>query len=100
MVWWYGDMVKVTFTLDDETVATLRKLAERQHKTQSLVVREAVSHYAAKEDTLSDEERDHLLAVVRELGPRLAPRSRADTDRELAGIRASRQRRGRLRPVD
>ncbi len=93
-------MAKVTFTLDEGTVATIRKLAERQKKPQSMVVREAVSHYAAKEDRLSDEERDHLLKVLDELGPKLPVRSRPDVERELRELRAERRGGGRLHPVD
>jgi hypothetical protein len=93
-------MAKVTFSLDERTVATIRKLAERQKKPQSLVVREAVSHYAAKEDLLTPEERDHFLKVLHELGPKLPDRSREDVDRELAEIRAARRGPGRLHPID
>jgi predicted transcriptional regulator len=39
-------MVKVTFTVDDETVRTLRTIAERLGKPQSMVVREAVAEMA------------------------------------------------------
>ena len=35
-------MVKMTFTLDDETVAVLRKTTARLAKPQSAVVREAI----------------------------------------------------------
>ena len=51
-------MSKATFSLDAATVEALRKLASRQRKPQSLVVREAIAHYAAQEDRLSDAERE------------------------------------------
>ena len=35
-------MAKLTFSLDDETVRTLRMIAERKRKPQSVVVREAI----------------------------------------------------------
>jgi predicted nucleic acid-binding protein len=39
-------MPKLTFSFDDETVETLRKTSERTRKPQSLIVREALAHYA------------------------------------------------------
>jgi len=93
-------MVKVTFTLDDDTVRTLRKMAERTKKPQSLVVREAVAHYAAKEEKLSPEERERWLRTFDELVAKIPPRPREDIERELREIRAARRGRGRLHPVD
>lgn len=92
-------MVKVTFTLDDETVRTLRKVAERTRKPQSLVVREAVAHYAAKEATMTPEERERWLRTFDELIARIPPRPRKDVERELKEIRRSR-RTGWVRPRD
>jgi ribbon-helix-helix CopG family protein len=92
-------MVKVTFTLDEETVRKLRKMAERTKKPQSLVVREAVAHYAAKEDKLTDEEREHKLQILRELGSQLPTRPQAEVVRELRELRSSR-RTGWVRPWD
>src|SRR5437762_2218297 len=46
-------MVKVTFTLDDHTVARLRQAAERLNKPQSQAVREAVRDYADRVGRLS-----------------------------------------------
>ena len=90
-------MPKLTFSLDDETVATLRQTARRTGKPQSLIVREAVAHYAAREDKLSDAERDRLLGVVRRMRRRPATRPQGDVERELADIRQSR-RTGWSRP--
>lgn len=92
-------MVKVTFTLDEETVRTLRKVAERTRKPQSLVVREAVAHYATREDKLTDEEREHKLRILRELGSQLPTRPQSEVDRELRELRRSR-RTGWVRPWD
>lgn len=92
-------MAKVTFSLDDETVRTLRKLAERAKKPQSLVVREAVAQYAARDEKMSDEERERWLRTFDELVAKIPPRSREDIDRELADIRRSR-RTGWVRPWD
>jgi hypothetical protein len=84
-------MPKVTFSLDDEAVRLLRQAAERTRKPQSMVVREAITHYAAREETLSDAERKRLLGVVRSIKNRPPTRSGADVDRELAAIRRSRR---------
>ena len=43
-------MPKVTFSLDDEAVRLLRRVAERSRKPQSLVVREAIAQYAARDE--------------------------------------------------
>lgn len=84
-------MPKLTFSLDDETVETLRKTAARTRKPQSLVVREAIAEYAAREDRLAEPERERLLGVLRRIRQRPASRSRAEVDRELQAIRQSRR---------
>ena len=83
--------VKVTYTLDDETVRRIRKLAERSRKPQSLIVREAVAHYAGREATLTPEERERKLAILRDIGAKLPTRSDKDVERELKDIRRSRR---------
>ena len=90
---------KVTYTLDDETVERVRKLAQRQQKPQSQIVREAIAHYATREDKLTPEEKERQLAVLRQLGPKLPDRSQEDVQRELGEIRESR-RIGWQRPWD
>jgi hypothetical protein len=92
-------MVKVTFTLDEETVRRLRKIADRTKKPQSMVVREAVAHYAARDEKMSDEERDRMLRILDEMMKQPPTRSAEDVDRELREIRVSR-RRGWRRPSD
>ena len=57
-------VVKVTFTVDDETVLRLRRIAARLAKPQSQVVREALKEYEVRSTKLSDEERARMLAVV------------------------------------
>ncbi len=92
-------MVKVTFTLDDATVRTLRKVAARARKPQSLVVREAVAHYAARERKMTSEERERWLRTFDELIAKVPPRPREDVERELKEVRRSR-RTGWVRPWD
>jgi predicted DNA-binding protein len=84
-------MPKVTFSLDDETVETLRKTAQRTRKPQSLVVREAIAQYATREDLLSDADRERMLAVLRRMRQRPPTRPPSEVDRELQEIRRSRR---------
>jgi predicted DNA-binding protein len=84
-------MVKLTFSVDQETVERLKRLAARTRKPQSLVVREAVAYYAEREDMLSDDERVRMLAVLDEMRLDPATRDQAAVDRELRDIRTSRK---------
>ena len=58
-------MVKMTFTLDDATVARLRHSAVRLAKPQSEIVREAIRDYADRVGRLSEQER--LIRRLRDL---------------------------------
>ena len=92
---------KVTYTLDDDTIRQIRRLADRSRKPQSMVVREAVAHYAAREERLTDEEREHQLRVIDDIlarPQRPGDKTRTDVDRELREVRLSRRRGGRLHP--
>ena len=88
-------MVKVTFTFDDDTVATLRRTASRLKKPQSLVVREAIQDYAIRSDRLSEEERKHALKVFDHMVARIPNSSPAEANAEKAAIRANRRGGGR-----
>jgi predicted transcriptional regulator len=88
-------MVKVTFTVDDETVRTLRTTAERLGKPQSLVVREAVAEYAARAGQLTEAERRRLLRALDAMVARPSGRTQAAADRELREIRKARRQGGR-----
>jgi predicted transcriptional regulator len=91
-------MVRVTFTLTDETVAEIRRTAERLRKPQSQVVREAVAEYAARSGQLSDAERRQALAVVHRLRTAGPTRPAAQVDAELRDLRTARRRSGRRHP--
>ena len=93
-------MAKATFTLDDHTLRTIRKLAERTKKPQSLVVREAVAHYAARDERMTGEERERFLRLVDSIAAEPPTRSAQDTDAELRAVRAARRRGGRLHRVE
>ena len=87
--------VKLTFSLDAETVSRLRAAAERLRMPQSQVVREAVAEYSARIGRLSDTERVALLRTFDRLMPSLPPRPAAAVDAELRELRAARRRGGR-----
>ena len=88
-------MVKVTFTLDDGTVAELRRTSARLGTPQSQVVREAVAEYAARADRLPERDRLRMLRVLEALQAAPASRRGATVDAELRDLRAARRRGGR-----
>jgi len=88
-------MLKVTFTVDDETVNTLKRIATRLNKPQSVIFREAIRQYSEHADQLTAEERDRMLAVLDRMVARKPTRSDAEVDAELAKIRADRKTGGR-----
>ena len=90
---------KVTYTLDEQTVERVRRMAHRTRKPQSQIVREAVAYYEARDDKLTPEERERMLDILRTLGAQLPARTQEDVDRELGEIRESR-RTGYSRPGD
>lgn len=91
-------MPKLTFSLDEDSVQTLRRVSERSRKPQSLIVREAIAQYAEREEMLSPDERDRLLAVLQRIRQRPATRPASAVREELREIRRSR-RTGWSRPV-
>lgn len=90
-------MVKVTFSLDDETVAQLRRTADRLGRAQSQVVREAVAEYASRTDRLTEKERLRLLGVLDRIQGAPPTRSARAVDAEIASIRDARRTGGRKR---
>ena len=88
-------MARATFSLDDATVAEIRRTAARLRKPQSHVVRDAIADYAARTDRLSERERLHLLSVLERLRDARPSRPAADVDAELKAVRAARRAGGR-----
>ena len=88
-------MVKVTFTLDDATVAEIRRTAERLGTAQSHVVREAVAEYAARADRVSERERLRTLTILESLRKAPASHTAGAVDAELRTVRAARRKGGR-----
>jgi metal-responsive CopG/Arc/MetJ family transcriptional regulator len=91
-------MIKVTFTLDDGTVASLERTAARLSKPKSQVVREAIRLYGEQTDRLSDEEREQMLELFDDVTARVPHRPRADVEEELAEVRRARRSGGRRTP--
>ena len=88
-------MARATFSLDEATIAEIRRIAERLRKPQSHVIREAVADYAARTDRLSERERRHLLRVLEGLRATRPARAAKDVDAELKTVRQARQAGGR-----
>jgi hypothetical protein len=88
-------MVKVTFSLDEDTVEQIRRTASRLGKPQSHIVREAVADYASRADRLSERERLHLLGVLENLGRTAPTRSARAVDEEIRAVRSTRRQGGR-----
>jgi hypothetical protein len=89
---------KVTFTLDVETIAGLRRSSERLSKSQSEVLREAVHDYSERIGKLSERARLALLERFDELVPRIPPRPLKEVEKELRAIREARRTFGRRTP--
>lgn len=83
--------VKVTFTLDADTVERLKETAKRLAKPKSEVVREAIQDYHSRTDRLSEAERQRMLRAVDELMAKPPTRSQREVDRELRQIRETRR---------
>jgi hypothetical protein len=88
-------MVKMTFTLDDPTVAALRKSAARLRRPRSEIVRLAIRDYAGRVGKLSEPERLRLLRLFDEVVPRIPSRPAAAVDREIDELRRDRRAGGR-----
>lgn len=88
-------MARVTYSLDEATVARIRQTAARLGKAQSHVVREAVAEYAERAGRLSDREREQALEVLERLRATRPTRAVGHVDEELATLRAARRAGGR-----
>jgi len=89
---------KVTFTLDEKTVARLNRAAGYLRIPKSQVVREAIGEYSANLGRLSEEERDRMLSVFDEAVASIPTRPRKEVEEELRAIREARRGGGRRTP--
>lgn len=96
LLWYYCIvMARITFSLDDATVAQIRQTAARLKTPQSHVVREAVADYAARTDRLSERERQQMMGVLERLRDAKPTRPAAEVDEEIRDIRSARRAGGR-----
>jgi hypothetical protein len=92
--------VKVTFTLDQETINRLQIASERLSLPKSQVIREAVHDYYQRIGRLSERERIQMLRIFDEMVPRIPSRAAREVDRELKAIRQARRSGGRRTIVE
>ena len=89
---------KVTFTLDDETVARLRRTAADLARPQSQVVREAIRDFSERAGRLSEAERLRMLRTFDETVPQIPERPLGEVEAEIRALRAERRTGGRGGP--
>jgi len=87
--------IKVTFTLDQDTIMRLETAAERLSRPKSQVIREAVQEYYERMGRLSERERLEMLRLFDKMLPLVPSRPARDVDRELKAIRHERRSGGR-----
>ena len=92
--------VKVTFTLDLETIHRLETSAERLSRPKSQIVREAVQEYYDRIGRLSERERVEMLRVFDKVLPQVPSRPAREVGREWKAIRQERRSGGRKTPVE
>jgi hypothetical protein len=90
-------MIRVTYTLDEATVAAVKRSAERLAQPQSRIVRDAVREYADRIGRLTEAERRHQLAVFDHVVPAIPKRPLEAVEEEIRAIRSARRRGGRRR---
>ena len=91
---------KVTFTLDDATIARLERAAATLAKPKSEVVREAIHDFSGRIGKMSEGERLRMLRIFDEMLPRIPRRDNREVDRELKEIRRVRRSGGRRSPIE
>ena len=90
MVVWRG-MVKMTFTIDEGTADTLRRISKRVDRSQSQVLREAIRHYEPHAGQLSAQERKARVELFDRVIARIPKTPAGKVDAELREIRSSRR---------
>ena len=90
-----GMATKVTFTVDEATVARLNEASRRLGMPKSQVVRDAILDFYDRIGKLSERERRSALHVLDEFFARPASADSRAVDRELRQLRAARRSGGR-----
>lgn len=86
---------KVTFTLDQPTIACLEQAADRLRLPKSAVVREAIHELAERIGKLSEREKLKMLRTFDEFVPAIPARDARSVRRELQELRQARRSGGR-----
>ena len=86
---------KVTFTLDEPTIARLQQAAQRLALPKSEVVREAIQEFFERMGRLSEGERVKMLRTFDEMVPRIPARDVREAQQEKRAIRRARRNGGR-----
>lgn len=87
--------IKVTYSLDPDTVSRLERTAERLGVSKSQVVREAVADYSVRVDRLGERERLRLLELFDRVVPAIPERPVEEVEEELEALRRARRHGGR-----
>jgi hypothetical protein len=85
-------MVKMTFTIDEDTADTLRRISKRVDRPQSQVLREAIRHYEPHAGQLSAQERKARVELFDKVLARIPKTPANMVDAELREIRNSRRK--------
>ena len=88
-------VVKMTFSLDEETAAHLCRAAERLQQPKSQVVRTAIYDFSQRIGRLTEKERIETLRTFDRVVPSIPSRPLAAVEKELAAIRQARTAGGR-----
>lgn len=83
--------LKVTFTLDAETVTTLKAAADRTGRPQSAIVRDAIARYGERHDKLNPAERQRMLEALQRMMASPPTRTDPDAEAEVKEIRRARR---------
>jgi len=90
-------MVKMTFTIDNDTADTLRRISKRVDRPQSQVLREAIRHYEPHAGQLSAQERKTRVELFDRVIKSIPKTPAKKVDAELLDIRSSRRQGWRSR---
>lgn len=83
--------MRVTFSIDDETDAALRRVSQALGTSKSDVVRRAIREFEARCDRLTEQERRQKLVILSQLRSEPASRSGEEVKTELQEIREARR---------
>jgi predicted DNA-binding protein len=85
-------MVKMTFTIDLTTAETLKRIANRLQKSQSFVLREAITHYEPHAGQLSKAERKRRVELFDQVITSIRKKPASAVVTELKQLRTSRRK--------